>query len=54
MALKTWSRPLPPKFVAIRLAIAWAMASGDGDGVCSCRMTAIKFVIVDTLFDAKD
>ena len=51
-ALKTWSRPLPPKFVAIRLAIAWAMASRDGDDVCGCRMAAIEFVIVAALFGA--
>lgn len=51
-ALKTWSRPLPPKFVAIKLAIAWAMASRDGDDVCGCRMAAIEFVIVVALFDA--
>ena len=51
-ALKTWSRPLPPKFVAIRLAIAWAMASRDGDDVCGCRMAAIEFVIVAALFSA--
>lgn len=46
------SRPLSLKFVAIRLAIARAMTTRDGEDVCGCRIAAIDCVIVSVLLEA--
>ena len=51
-ALNTWSRSFPLNFAAIRLAMARAMMSMEGEDVCGCRMAAIKCVIVSALFKA--